>query len=706
MTGFSTFQLVDAAVHFFPALVWAIVAQNGWRFLRTRRPQSRFFHMLPIVGSTVACGYMLFTVVALIPPELRRNPPTGVLLLFVVNEWSNFAIVALARHLVRFFPTPEEPRPGPGWLAVNYGTSVAMDLLALAYVGLIHMPLIPPRSDVYQVLRNTYQLIILALIVWRMFRIARPGVWEPGGGSWVARRADVVFLGGALVSLGSWVILTLTTRRVVPPTLWEPSVAGVVLDAIAGFGFAVPLAVRILGEVVRGFLIVAATLATTATVYFGTQRLSAALAEPAVRSLLDVAAVFVLVVLLVPGQAWLRAAIDHVIFRRSRRRRTELQAFVHTLSPELGAVECCRRALPEVIRVMQLRGAAILLHSGDAVVDGTIAFAPVERLWRGDVAAEAFPQHALIGYELRELPEPLKEALSNTDVVAVVPIRSYRRSWGLLLISTGLLGATFSDEDEQGLHSFADQLALTLDGAELLARTVAIERSLAHAEKLAAIGELAARVAHEIRNPVTAARSLAQQLSREPTSPLNAEHAGLILAELERVERQVAALLRFARREEFQFAPVDVGELARATVERSRPRLEASGVELHLSAPDGLMVRADHEKLQAVLINVIENALDALDETTGSRRLELVVSSTNGAVTVQVADNGPGIPADALPHLFEPFFSLKPHGTGLGLAIAKRTIEAHGGRIAAAPATGSGLSLQIELPLAGRETTR
>ena len=115
-----------------------------------------------------------------------------------------------------------------------------------------------------------------------------------------------------------------------------------------------------------------------------------------------------------------------------------------------------------------------------------------------------------------------------------------------------------------------------LDGAGLLARAVAVERSRAHAEKLAAIGELAARVAHEIRNPVTAARSLAQQLAREPASPLNAEHAGLILSELERVERQVAALLRFARREEFQFAPVDLGELARATVERSRTRLEAS----------------------------------------------------------------------------------------------------------------------------------
>src|SRR5262249_11094911 len=176
------------------------------------------------------------------------------------------------------------------------------------------------------------------------------------------------FLGGALVSLGSWMILTLTTRRIAAPTLWEPSVAGVILDAIAGVGFAVPLAVRILGEVVRGVLIFLAMVLTTASVYFGTQALNASLAVPAVRSLFDVAAILLLVVILVPGQSWLRSAIDEVVFRRSRRRRAELHAFVHTLSPEWGPIECCRRALPEVVRVMRLRGAAILLHGTDPVV--------------------------------------------------------------------------------------------------------------------------------------------------------------------------------------------------------------------------------------------------------------------------------------------------------------------------------------------------
>src|SRR5207245_2431247 len=200
-----------------------------------------------------------------------------------------------------------------------------------------------------------------------------------------------------------------------------------------------------------------------------------------------------------------------------------------------------------------------------------------------------------------------------------------------LFLNTGMLGGFFHEDDVEGFQAFVAQLALLLDGADLLARTIAVERSLAHAEKLAAIGELAARIAHEIRNPVTAARSLAQQLAREPGQPWVAEHR-LILEELDRVERQMGDLLRFARREELRFEPVDLGDLARGTLDALRPR--------------------------------------------------------------------PAGPADALPRLFEPFFSTKQTGTGLGLAIARHAVEAHGGAIVAAPAEGAGLTFRVTLPLA------
>jgi signal transduction histidine kinase len=699
MSDLSAFQIANTVIHLSLALVWAIVAHNAWRFLRTRRACSRFFRMLPVVAGTVAFTYGVFTLTSLIPADLQERRPVGILLLQGLNDWSIFAIMALARHMARYFPTPEDPPPQRAWLAVNYGSVLLMDVLCASFIGLMRVPGLPPAFAAYTVIRIVYQLIMLGLIVSRIVRIARPGVWEPGGASWVARRADVVFLGGALVSLGSWLLLAVT-NWIPKPSLWTSSPLGLVLDTIAGIGWAVPLAVRILGEVVRGFLIVTAMVLTTAAVYFGAQHLGAVLADPELQPIVDFGTVAALVLLLGPGYDWLRGAIDQVVFRRSRRRRGELQTFVHTLSPDLGQTECCRRAVAEVARVMRLRGAAIFPRDGEAVVSGAITFAPVEQLWRSGVGADAFPLRALVGYELRELPMPLRDALTDTDVVGVIPIISPRQRWGLMLISAGLLGATFSEEDEQVLQAFADQLALVLDGAALLGRAVAVERSLAHNEKLAAIGELAARIAHEIRNPVTAARSLAQQLSREPASPLNAEHAGLILSELERVERQVAALLRFARREEFHFELLDLGELVRATVEMFRPRLESAGIAVELHLSPRATVRADRDKIRQVLINVIENAMDALGSVSSTRQLSVGVRGVNGTAAIQVMDNGPGCPAATLPQLFEPFFSRKPNGTGLGLAIAKRTVDAHGGRIAAASQSGAGMTFEIELPLA------
>jgi two-component system sensor histidine kinase AtoS len=245
---------------------------------------------------------------------------------------------------------------------------------------------------------------------------------------------------------------------------------------------------------------------------------------------------------------------------------------------------------------------------------------------------------------------------------------------------------------------FTDQLALVLDNAELLARALEVERSLAHAEKLAAIGELAARVAHEIRNPVTAARSLAQQLTRETDDAFHREH-GVILTELERVEHQVAALLRFARRDEFRFEPIDLAVLLRSIAEEFRLRCDAAGIDVDLAAATPVVARGDREKLRQVLINLMENAVDALADAPAPRHLGLGLRQQNGSAHLEVRDNGVGVPAEALVHLFEPFFSLKSDGTGLGLSIAKRTIDAHGGRIVVCPNGGTGLAFHIELPL-------
>jgi two-component system sensor kinase FixL len=124
-------------------------------------------------------------------------------------------------------------------------------------------------------------------------------------------------------------------------------------------------------------------------------------------------------------------------------------------------------------------------------------------------------------------------------------------------------------------------------------------------------------------------------------------------------------------------------------------------VALELQLADGVSARADRDKLRQVLVNLLENALDAMTaDADGPRTLLVAVENGHGTAALRVRDSGPGVPADVLPHLCEPFFSTKPSGTGLGLAIAHRTVEAHGGRIALGPGRERGLVVSIELPLA------
>jgi signal transduction histidine kinase len=687
--------IVVAGLYLLPALVWGIVADNAWRFVLGRRPAGQLFPVLALLASAMAVYYCIQAAFTLVPSTIHARRPAVLLALYTVSDSLVFVALALFRHMGQLLKTPDQP-PRPAWLAVNYGVCAIFVAYAVAlFVIVMPRPAPDPALFAYRVLLSLYALLVLAGAVPYMARLARPGAWRSGAGVGVARRLDVALVAVAVVGVAAVGLLHVLGS-------WE-SYRGPLVALNVGLGLllAVPLALRVLGEVIRGLLLAAVMIAVTATLYVVAVVLVRPRVPDELRPLVDVGTVLAIVVALGPVQAWRRAWIDRVVFRRSRQRLAGIQAFVQSLSPELGTHECCRRALEEAARDPRLRGAAVLLADGAAMSAGTFVLEPLARVWPRGPAAESLPARSLAWPEFGCLPAPLREALIEADVAAVMPIASPRRRWGHLFLLFEVL-AVYGEEDIDAAEAFTAQLALLLDAADLLARAVGVERSLAHAEKLAAIGETAARIAHEIRNPVAAARSLAQQLARGPGAPANAEVAELILAELERVERQVAALLRFARREELRREAVDLGALVRTTVEAFGPRLEAAGIDLVLDLAEGVVASADREKLRQVLVNLVENALDALGETRGRRRLALSVAGANGAASVRVTDTGPGVPPEALPRLFEPFFSTKEKGTGLGLAIARRTVEAHGGRIAAEPAGGAGMTFAIELPPADR----
>ena len=215
------------------------------------------------------------------------------------------------------------------------------------------------------------------------------------------------------------------------------------------------------------------------------------------------------------------------------------------------------------------------------------------------------------------------------------------------------------------------------------------------------IEQLSASIAHEIRNPITAAKSLVQQMGEDPASRENVDYAKVALDELDRVERSISHLLRFAREEEIQISELSLVEVLDSALETFRDRFERMGVALEREIESPGQMRGDGEKLRRVIINLVSNALDALEEASVEDPQLRILAGENLAGTevwVRVRDNGPGIDPETLHKIFSPFYTSKSNGTGLGLAISKKLVDAHGGSIEAESQPGQGTEFVLTFP--------
>jgi len=234
------------------------------------------------------------------------------------------------------------------------------------------------------------------------------------------------------------------------------------------------------------------------------------------------------------------------------------------------------------------------------------------------------------------------------------------------------------------------------------AELAATRESLLRSERLATVGRLAAGVAHEVGNPLGAIGGYAElaraRLSAAGGDPEVVDWLERIAAETRRIDRIVRELLDFARPAVPRLVPVPLAEAVDGALRLARLQPRFREVEVSLALPEGLPeVLADAGRLGQVLLNLLLNAGDAMG---GRGPLRIVAREAGGAVELEVADRGPGIPPDDLARVFDPFFTTKApgEGSGLGLSICHSIVNSFGGEITAANREGGGAVFAVRLP--------
>lgn len=246
---------------------------------------------------------------------------------------------------------------------------------------------------------------------------------------------------------------------------------------------------------------------------------------------------------------------------------------------------------------------------------------------------------------------------------------------------------------------------------EDLEKSRMLEEQLQEAEKSAVVGRLASAIAHEIRNPLNYINLTLDHL-RKKFRPEDEERSKTfekltvqLKGEVDRINRQVSDFLRYTRPVKFEKVPVDIRTVIEDSLKIIEPQAEEHGIRIGLVERDAVpKALGDAEILRSVFNNLFLNSVHAMEQQGGV--LNIVISSVDGTVSIEVKDTGPGIPEEHTEKVFQPYFSTKETGTGLGLAIVKRIIDEHQGSIELNGVEGDGACFVIKLPAEGESGLR
>jgi signal transduction histidine kinase len=287
--------------------------------------------------------------------------------------------------------------------------------------------------------------------------------------------------------------------------------------------------------------------------------------------------------------------------------------------------------------------------------------------------------------------------LEMNGYTVAYPLRRDENISGVLLVDAP--PGSLTDDTCSVLEILAGQVAIAIEDCRLVEENVRLERRLAERERLASLGQMAATVAHEIKNPLSAIKSIAQVMGEDET--LNQEYArdlSLIVGETDRLGQSVTQLLSFARKETPSELPARVEQLINSVVRLFQVSAEKQGVTLIAKIEKD--VELDGAAVSAVRVALSNLLLNALQATPVGGKVAVAQKVENGAVVLLVHDSGPGVSDELRKRIWEPFFTTRQRGTGLGLAIVRKRMQEAGGTARlVSGANGSGATFELRVPL-------